>query len=97
MISSPFASPLVEVQSMGDRPQRPCKDAGMASTDCVPVAGALRSGGAPVASGAGVASAPGTTVVLPALLSTGSRPLQATIVARVPQSSTGAMARSMAG
>src|SRR4051794_26727429 len=97
MTSRPLASPRVDVQSLGARPQRPWSAAGMltvaAGCCSVEAAGDL-AGGAPEASGTESLMV-GSPAVFLALSSTGSRPLRETTAIMKAQEISGAMARSI--
>src|SRR3954468_4419360 len=96
MTSRPLASPRVDVQSLGARPQRPWSAAGMATVAagcCVDAAGAF-AGGAPEASGT-ESLIVGSPAVFLALSSTGSRPLHDTTATMKAQEISGGNARSM--
>src|SRR3954451_13420347 len=80
MTRRPFASPLVEVQSPGGRPQLPCSDAGIAAAGAVlaEVGCASFAGGGPP-SGVGIGSLIGAgTFTATALSATGLRSVHAT-------------------
>src|SRR5437764_224092 len=97
MTSRPLASPGVDVQSLGARPQRPCSAGGMltvaAGAGWVDAAGAF-AGGAPEASGT-ESLIVGSPAVFLALSSTGSRPLHDTTATMKAQEISGGNARSM--